>query len=189
MGTRVLLVEASPTPWDLEDRLVGNSSLPLTAEGIDQLRHRIEAIQGKIAAIYRPASNEACTQAGQVLSKKYGVRPRDNRDLNEMGLGLWQGLLPDEIRRRFPTVFARWLEDPLAVMPPDGEPLQEAIGRIGSAISRIIRRNRNSSIALTLRPIALQIARGMLKQESAAQIASHLHERQPMETIDLNDRI
>jgi broad specificity phosphatase PhoE len=187
MGTRVLLVEASPTPWDLEDRLVGNSSLPLTAEGIDALRHRLDAVQGKIEAIYRPAGNEACSQAGQILAKKYGVRARDNPDLNEMGLGLWQGLLPDEIRRRFPSVYSRWLQDPLGVKPPDGEPLQGAIHRIGSALSKILRRNRNFAVALALRPIAMQIARGTLRQESAAQIASHLHERQPMETIDLND--
>jgi probable phosphoglycerate mutase len=186
MATRVLLIEASPTPWDLENRLVGNSSLPLTAEGIDELRHRLDNVRLKVEAVYRPAGNEACAQAGQILAKKYRVRARDNPDLNEMGLGLWQGLLPDEIRRRFLTVYSRWLEEPLAVMPPDGEPLQSAIDRIGSAVKRIIRRNQNSGVAMALRPMAMQIARGVIKQESAAQIASHLHGRQRLETIELN---
>ena len=71
-------------------------------------------------------------------------------------------------------------------MPPDGESLQSAIDRISAAVNRIARRNRNSSFAMALRPMAMQIARGVLKQESAPQIASHLHHRQPIETIELN---
>ena len=186
MSTRVLLIEASPTPWDLEERLVGNSSLPLTAEGMDALRHLLETVKHPVEAIYRPAANEACAQAAQLIGKKFGVRARDNPDLNEMGLGLWQGLLPDEIRRRFPSAYQKWVEEPLGVMPPDGESLEMAIERIGAAVEKITRRNRNYSFVLAMRPMAMQIARGVLKQESASQIAGHLHDRQPMETIELN---
>lgn len=185
MGSRVLLIEASPTPWDLEQRLVGNSSLPLTAEGIDALRHLLERVSQPVEAIYRPAANEACTQAAQMMGKKFGVRPRDIPELNEVGLGLWQGLLPEEIRRRFPSVYTKWLEEPQAVVPPDGEPLQAAIDRISAAAQKIRRRNRNSSFALAMRPMAMQIILGVFKQESASQIARHLHHRQPMETIEL----
>src|ERR1700722_6217161 len=98
MSTRVVLIEAGPTPWDKEDRLGGGSSLPLTAEAMDAIRHLLNTINTPITAVYRPAANEACNQTAQIIAKKYGLRPRDKAELDEVALGLWQGLLPDEIR-------------------------------------------------------------------------------------------
>jgi broad specificity phosphatase PhoE len=187
MSTRVVIIEAGPTPWDNEDRLVGNSSLPLTAEAMDAIGHLLEKVQTPIAAVYRPAGNEACVQAAQIIGKKFGIRARDNPDLDEVGLGLWQGLLPEEIRLRFPTVYPKWEEQPLVVTPPDGEPLEAAIQRIGEATRQIIRRNRKTCVALALRPMAMQIAAGLLRGRSSADIAKRLHHRQAMETIEVND--
>jgi broad specificity phosphatase PhoE len=185
MATRAVLIEAGPTPWDMEQRLVGNSSLPLTAEAIDAIRHLVDTLGFQIDSVYRPASNEAATQAAQIVAKKFGLRARENRDLNEVALGLWQGLLPEEVHHRFPTVYPKWQEEPLAVNPPDGEPLEAAIERIGGAVNRILRRNRNYSFALILRPMALQIASGILRGQSHPAIAGGLHRRQALETIDI----
>lgn len=112
---------------------------------------------------------------------------RDNPDLDEVGLGLWQGLVPEEIRLRFPTVYPKWEEEPLVVTPPDGEPLEAAIRRIESAARRIIYRNRGRCVALALRPMALQIAAGLLHGRSSADIAKRLHHRQAMETIEVKE--
>ena len=187
MSTRVLLIAAAPTPWDLENRLGGTSSLPLTAEAIDAIGHLLNALAEPIEAVYRPSANEACVEAAQIIAKKYGLRPRDNPNLNEVGLGLWQGLLPDDLRKRFPTVFSKWEEEPLTVTPPDGEPLESAIQRISAAVEKIVRRNRGAKVALPLRPMAMQIASGLLKRRSPQEIAAHLHQRSPAETIDVED--
>jgi broad specificity phosphatase PhoE len=187
MPTQVVMIEAGPTPWEAENRLVGNSSLPLTAEAMDAIRHLLDHVTTPITAVYRPGVNEACVQAAQIIGKKYGLRARDNPDLDEVALGLWQGLLPEEIRLRFPTVYPKWEEEPLVVTPPDGEPLKAAIARIEEAIRQILRRNRGGCVALALRPMALQIASGMLQGRSLAEIAKRLHQRQAMETIEVKD--
>jgi broad specificity phosphatase PhoE len=189
MPTRAVLIEAGPTPWDSEQRLVGNSSLPMTAEAIDAVRHLVDTLSFPIDSVYRPAANEACTQAAQIIAKKFSLRPRDNPDLEEVGLGLWQGLLPEDIRQRFPTVYPKWQEEPLQVTPPDGEPLDLAIERIRGGIARILRRNRNYCFALALRPMALQIAAGILRNQAPAAIAGRLHDRQPMETIEIDSPV
>jgi broad specificity phosphatase PhoE len=182
----MVLIEAGPTPWDVEQRLVGDASLPLTAEAMDAIGHLLGSLSEPIEAIYRPAANEACRQAGQIIAKRYALRPRDNPDLAEVGLGLWQGLLPQEVRQRFPTVYPKWEEQPLQVTPPDAEPLEAAIRRVGDAVGRILRRSRNHCIALALRPMAFQVASGVLRGQPAAKIARRLRHRQPMETIELN---
>jgi phosphoserine phosphatase len=186
MSTRAVLIEAGPTPWDVEGRIVGNSSLPLTAEAMDAIRHLLDGISGPIDAIYHAAGNEACHQVAEIISRKFGIRARDIRDLDEVRLGLWQGLFPDDVRARFPTVYPQWEAQPLQVTPPDGEPLEEAIGRMRGPLNRILRRNRDLSVALALRPMAFQIARGIMQKQSSVQIAGRLRERQAIATIEID---
>jgi probable phosphoglycerate mutase len=186
MITRLLLIEAGPTPWDIEGRIVGSRPLPLTAEATDAIRHLLDGLPHPITSVYRSASNEACDQIARMIADKFSLRLRDNPDLEAVHLGLWEGLAHDEVKFRFPTVFPEWLQNPLAVNPPDGEPLTEAIARIYDALKRILRRNRGQTIALPLRPRTLQIAMGVLQNEPADKIASHLHESIPLATIEMD---
>ncbi|HEX4056635.1 MAG TPA: histidine phosphatase family protein [Tepidisphaeraceae bacterium] len=186
MPTRAVLIAAGPTPWDVEGRIVGNSSLPLTAEAMDAIRHLLDKAPSPINGVYRAAANEACEQVSQMIARKHGIRPRDNRDLDEVRMGLWQGLFPEDIRTRFPTVFRQWEEQPLAVTPPDGEPLEAAIQRIRAALNRIARKSKGLTIAVALRPMAFQIARGILRVQSPVQIAGRLRERLAIETIEID---
>jgi broad specificity phosphatase PhoE len=185
MPTRVFLVEAGPTPWDVEQRISGAVSLPLTAEAIDAVRHLVDSLGNDIAAVYRHAGDEACDETAKIIAKKFNLRPRDNPDLQEVNLGLWQGLTQDELRSRFTKAFDQWEENPLTVTPPDGEPLTEAIDRISDALKRILRRNKDLQVAIALRPMSLQICAGVLQGETPQAISAHLHQRQPIATIDV----
>jgi probable phosphoglycerate mutase len=186
MSTRAVLIEAGPTPWDVEGRVVGNSSLPLTAEAADAVRHLLDGVSGPIDSVYHAAANEACKQVAALITKKFGTRAKDIRDLDEVRLGLWQGLLPADIRARFPTVYPQWEAQPLIVTPPDGEPLEAAIQRIHASLNRILRRGKDQAIILALRPMAFQIVRGIMRKQPSAQIAGRLRERQAIETIEID---
>jgi broad specificity phosphatase PhoE len=188
MSTRVLLIEAGPTQWDAEGRISGSMSLPLTAEAIDSVGHLVDSLTEGVGSVYRPADNEACDQAGKIIARKFNLRPRDVPDLQEVHMGLWQGLMPEELKLRFPTVFPQWQANPLGVTPPDGEPLGEAIARIGAALGRIFRRNRGVTVALALRPMALQIVAGLTAGLPPEKIAEHLHDRRALASMEVGPR-
>ena len=188
MDTRVLLIEAGPTQWDAEGRISGSMSLPLTGEAIDSVRHLVDSLAEGVGSVYRPAENEACDQVGKIIGKKFKLRPRDVPELQEVHMGLWQGLTGEELRMRFPTVFPQWQANPLSVTPPDGEPVAEAIGRISGALQRIFRRNRGMTVALALRPMALQIALGLILGLPPEKIAGNLHQRQALASMEVGPR-
>ena len=186
--TRILLIAASPTKWDLEDRVVGNHSLPLTEEGhaaITQLVHdSIEAVE----AVYHCKSNEAAAEAAKIVAHKFGLRAKHNEDLEEFNAGLWQGMRKEELKFRYPKVNETWEKTPLAVEPPEGETIPVATERLKAGLQAILRRNRGRTIAIVVRPIAQQILAGLLGREPLEQICHHLQEVVPLETIELSDQ-
>ncbi len=181
----VLLIHAGPTPWDVANRLTGAQSLPLTADAVAAIKSLVEAIAARPTALYLHLANEACRETGELLAARFGLRLKDYEALGEMRLGLWEGLTRDEVRRRFPTVIPQWQEDPLSVRPPEGESLGEAIDRVRPTLEKILRKNRGGVIALILRPLMMQIVRGLLSGETPEAIARHLNNVDVMETIEV----
>lgn len=183
--THILLIHAGPTPWDVEDRLVGNHPLPLTDLGRSTIEGIVQNTSYQVSVVYRFKKNEASEQAAKIVQSRFKMPIRDSAALDEVNLGLWQGLTRSDLNFRFPTVFSQWEENPLAVNPPEGETLLDAIVRIQSALKRILRRNRGIAIAFPMRPMAMQITLGLLRRETPQQIAGHLHYTSAVETIDL----
>lgn len=186
--TRVLLINATPTPWEADDRIVGDQSLPLTDHARDQLQKAIDAIppEPPVAAVYRAKSIECCDEAARMIATRFRLRPRDNDDLRPPNLGLWQGLTRGEVKARFPKVFAQWEKSPLNVNPPEGEPTLDAANRLRAALGAIARRNREVQFALVLRPTAFGMICRMLRGlPLEGTSAAALHETKSMETIDV----
>ena len=185
--TRVVLIQAGPTPWDEEERLAGAHTLPLTDGAVESVRALVERIDYPVHAVYRAGRNEAADQTAKVVARQFNLRPRDAQELDELNLGLWQGLRGGEVKSRFPSAFPRWQDNALSVNPPEGESLSKAVDRLRGALAKVLRRNRGHAVVLALRPMAMQIVAGILRLESPEQIGAHLHNRVPVETIDIAD--
>jgi broad specificity phosphatase PhoE len=185
--TQVLLIHAGPTPWDEENRLVGSRSLPLTADAAAAVRSLVDNLSTTVTAICLDRNNEACEAVAGLLAEKFDVKPKDFAELAEWRLGLWEGLTREEVRRRFPTVIAEWVDRPQLIQPPGGEAFPEVIDRMTPALRKILKKRRGGVIALVLRPYAMQIARGLLQREPLEDIAKHLQNVDVMETIELSD--
>ena len=75
--TRVFLIKAGPTQWDLEKRISGNLTLPLAEEARADLQNLVSTLP-KIDAVYHCASNEACHEVAKLVASRDKLRPRDN---------------------------------------------------------------------------------------------------------------
>jgi broad specificity phosphatase PhoE len=186
--TRVILIKAGPTPWDLEKRIAGNQSLPLADEAHDRIARLIETLP-PMDALYYSKNEEACHQVAKMVSILRKLKPRGHADLEAWSLGLWQGLRMDDLRQRYPTVLQQWEDAPETVVPPEGELFGDAIERLRGAIRKILRRNRQGTTLLSLRPSAFQIISGILHKESLQQIAARLQNDPTIETIEAGEEI
>jgi broad specificity phosphatase PhoE len=185
---KFLLIHAGPTPWDEEDRVSGDHTLPLTDEARAVLMRVVDSIPDPVTAVYRPKQNEACDEVAKMVAQRFRLRPRDSADLDGWHLGLWQGLRREDVKRRFPTVIQQWEDSPASVVPPEGESFEEALDRLRDATRGIVRRNREGVVAIALRPMAMQMVAGLLRRESLENIARGLHLQNvpPIETIEID---
>src|SRR5579885_2044340 len=97
--------------------------------------------------------------------KALGLRPRRIDELRNLDQGLWQGLQIDEIKRRNFRVFRMWLDDPLTVCPPLGESVEDALGRIRSALRPLIKRHQGEAIGLVVGEPLAQLVAGYLRRD------------------------
>ena len=86
------------------------------------------------------------------------------QDLREMHFGIFEGLAHDEIARKHPKTYKKWLNDPFGTTIPDGENLNEFKKRVRSAFKKIVLSNRNKTIAIICHGGAISIfITGILK--------------------------
>ncbi|NOZ24099.1 MAG: histidine phosphatase family protein [Planctomycetes bacterium] len=161
--TKVFLVTAGQTNWDTEERIQGNLNVPLNAHGVVQIA-RLAAERGdqRFDVIYTGESQDA-VQTANILAKAWRVKVRKTGRLNEVDMGLWQGLLQSEAARRFTHAYHRWQRDPLSVEPPDGETIEAAYARIAGEVREILKRRRSQTVCLVCGPLAGTLAKCYLK--------------------------
>ncbi|NBW95291.1 MAG: hypothetical protein EBR28_00810 [Planctomycetia bacterium] len=80
------------------------------------------------------------------------------------------GMLVEEIRLKQPRLYRQWQDNPWAVSPPEGELLEEAVGRVEQAIERLAGRHPSGRVALVVPPPLDQIVRWLTAGESVGDL-------------------
>ena len=160
--SQIVLIRPGCTDFDEQNRLQGNLDLPLSPRGEQQVAELLaELAQFPIDMIYTSPCEPSRTTALQIGAAR-GVPVKEIENLQNVNLGLWQGLQLDEVRRKHPKVFKQWQESPEAICPPQGETFVEAIERIRKALEKPLRKKGNLAIVAAdpLATIAAALIKG-----------------------------
>ncbi len=158
--TRIVLIRPGATDYDREARIQGALDIPLNDEGgqevaqlVDQLAHC------DIEIVYAPNCQPA-RQTAELIAHGLGVKHKRLERMQNLNHGLWQGMPIDEVRQKQPRVYKQWQEQPENVCPPEGEMLSEADARVRSAITRLLKKHREGTIAIVVpEPVASLVRR------------------------------
>ncbi len=152
--TKLILVRHGETDWNQVDRIQGWLDIPLNVEGVRQAEKLAEELSGmKIAAIYSSPLKRAW-QTAQAIAEKQHLEIKKVSALKEINQGKWQGLLVSEARRRYKTLYSRWLSEPLTISPPLGESLDEVSQRVEKACRIIITNHPQETVCLVTHKVA-----------------------------------
>ena len=136
----IVLIRPGCTAFEQDSRLQGTLDLPLNERGQEQVKCLLNEIQSlDIETIFASPCEPACGLA-ETFGQELGIPVKILEDLQNLNLGLWQGLCLEELKRKHPRVFKQWQEAPESVRPPEGETLTEAESRVQAALERPIKR-------------------------------------------------
>lgn len=114
------LVRHASTALNAERRYQGWCDPPLSEAGRREAQRLARRLHGAAWDRVLCSDLQRSRETARILAPDASAEA-DPR-LREMDFGAWDGLTYDEAEARDPERIRRWIDDPLGVSPPDGEP-------------------------------------------------------------------
>ena len=143
---RLIVVRHGETTWNAENRIQGQTDIPLNSRGEDQARRlRARLADEPITAAYASDLQRAWRTAELALEGR-GIPVVHDRAWRELHFGEWEGLTSAETTERDPEIAADRRLRPGSVRPPGGEHLGDLRDRIAPAIEAIRVRHSGETV-------------------------------------------
>ncbi len=188
---QLILIRTGATDWDDAGRLQGLTDLPLSTPGKEALQQRLGDFRSANADLEHPAGvlhacDEGSRQSAALAARLLGSKPRELEALHDIGLGLWEGLLEDDLAERHPTAHRQWQDDPSLATPPEGEALLDAEARLLDALSRATAKGSKRPVAVVLRPTAFALVRSWLTGQPVSRLWETLEMAPPVDLMHIH---
>ena len=153
----VVLIRPGCTDFDEQNRIQGTLDLPLSPRGEEQVQNLIEQLRDSPVEVLYTTPGEPAKSTAAAIGAGLGIPVKLLEGLHNLDQGLWQGLLLDDVRRKYPKVFKQLQESPETICPPEGETVPEALERIRKALKKPLKRKGQIGVVAP-EPLATLIA-------------------------------
>ncbi len=163
---QIVLILPGATDYDEQARILAPLDIPLSEQGVRADQRVIGEVRPlKIAAIYCGPC-EPAAQSATAIAEALDVKLKKLDNLRNIDHGLWQGMLIEDVKRKQPKVYRQWREQPEIICPPQGEMLRAAQERVQTALTKILKKHKEGTIALVVPdPLAGVIQGELSKRE------------------------
>lgn len=165
---QIVLIRPGSTEFDEQGRIQGTLDIPLSSRGNQEVQRLVGQLKPLDLDMIYTCPCRAARETAEFLAEELEVRLKHLDKVQNVDQGLWQGQAVDEVRRRQPTVYRQWQEQPENVCPPSGETLCEAWDRVESTIARLIRKHEDHIIALVAPEPMASVIRSRLLGEAVS---------------------
>lgn len=158
MKTTIILVRHGQTAWNKDERIRGQSDIPLDETGLEQAQATACYIAARwpLTAVYASPLQRAMDTA-RAIAAAQGVEPQPLEGLLDLGFGRWEGLPIPEVQACYPDLWRAWLEAPHTVHFPDGECLDDVRKRSTAALRDVVNRHPGETVALVAHRVVNQV--------------------------------
>lgn len=144
---RLILIRHGESEWNREGRIQGFLDCDLSDLGREQaehLRKRLDMEQIDVA--YSSTATRAVDTAQVAVAHRLEVRARP--DLREINLGVWEGEIAADLKRKMPRETDLWFRAPSKLRIEGAETLRVFRRRVTRALDEIRGRHGEESIAV-----------------------------------------
>lgn len=168
--TALILIPWAQNDWQSEQRLVSHTSVSVNTEGQRQVQQWIKLLQSQKPTTIYSTDKDPAAQTARQLAEALKIKHKKAADLQEVHLGLWEGLTTSQLKQRFSRTYKQWREDPPSIYPPEGEDLTSATQRLTAQIRKLTKKHEGSCFGAVLGPIAFSAIRCNLENKGLQQL-------------------
>jgi alpha-ribazole phosphatase/probable phosphoglycerate mutase len=132
-----------------QDRFAGHSDFPLATLGHEQARLVAKYIteHEKVDAIY---SSDLCRAVDTVkpIANALNKEIHTSEALREVNVGIWQGMLVEDVKIKYPKAFLRYKETPGLTRFEGGEGYDDILARALPAVQKIAAENEGKTVII-----------------------------------------
>lgn len=158
-STELWLVRHGQTDWNLVGRWQGQASNApgLNEGGFAQAKSLRDELAGrKFVAAYSSDLLRA-RQTAEIVMEPHGLQVGLEPRLREMNLGVWEGMLSEDIEKQYPQDLEARAQDPYHVRVPGGESPQDVAERVLKAVSEIAKQHEGGSVLIVAHGVSLAV--------------------------------
>jgi len=146
--TKVYVVRHGQTAWNLEEVFRGRVDIPLDETGKKEVHLAGEALKAQtLHAVYSSPLSRSMETA-ENIAKFHNIAVTPLEAIIDISYGKWEGVGLKDVEKKYPDLYALWLNQPHKVRFPQGETLDEVRQRTMDAIENLVEKHRNQNIAL-----------------------------------------
>lgn len=183
---QILLIRPGCTEYDQQGRVQGTLDVPLCEDGRQEVASLVSELADQaINAIYSSPSQSA-QQTADVLAAALQRKVKTIDALKNLDLGLWQGMLVEDVKTKQPKVYRQWLEQPETVCPPQGETVASAEQRVQAAMAKLLKKHKGEGrIALVVPEPLASIVRHVLRNDQLGDLWHTAEDAGRWELVDV----
>ncbi len=144
--TQVFIVRHGQTEWNIANIRQGHLDSPLTEAGVAQARALARRLlRERFTALYSSDLGRA-VQTAQIIAQATGHEVITDPRLRERHLGIFQGLVGDEIREKYPEEYKLHRSLGPDYVIPGGESVQQQVARNLAYLNEIAAKHLGETI-------------------------------------------
>ena len=182
---RIVLIRPGATDYDCDQRIQGDLDIPLNRQGLMEVARAVDQLHDKCIETIYAAPCASAVQTAEILSKDLDVRWKKLDRMQNVNLGLWQGMQVSEVRHKQPKVYRQWQEQPENVCPPEGEMIEQAEQRVVAVMNKLLRRHKDGVIGLVVPEPLASLVRRHVKDDDLGDLWKALAAHGSWEVLDL----
>ncbi len=155
--TRLFITRHGETEWNLQGRVQGSKDSNLTNKGIMQAKKLGKYLEDTpIDRIYTSTSGRAMHTSKLIAAKRtIDIVPMEQ--LQEMNMGIWEGLTFDEISKKYEEMYKTFWQSPHRLKNHPGESFKALKERVVGAVLKIVQANEGKNILIVAHGIVLNV--------------------------------
>lgn len=173
-ATRIYLVRHGATELSAEDRFAGETDVPLSDLGREQLRKLGRRLADEPIAAFYASPLGRTMESGRILAEPHGkpVTPKDG--LREISHGRWEGRTRADVEKAYPEEYARWEQDPYSFAPTGGETGLAVTARAMPVLLEIVAAHPGEKVLIASHKATIRLMIGSLLGFDLRRYRDHL---------------